>query len=244
MQRCVSKFLIILSLNIFCAGYSAFAQASTHRLSQADSLFKEKRYVQSLEQYQAIFDQKQYTPAMLLKMAYIEEGLHKTGEALYYLNLYYNVTNDKSVLEKMEELADKHNLAGYEQTDTGRFLNFYNDYHWPVGIALMTIALFLLSLSFYFKRKKIKIWPSLTGLAIILVLLVIHNTAGEKVSNGIIANTNTYIMDGPSPGATVVSVIESGHRVEVIGKKDVWIKILWKGETAYVKENNLLPLSL
>lgn len=244
MQRSISKNLIILFINIFCTSYTLVAQTSTHRLTQADSLFKEKRYVQSLEHYKSIFDQHQYSPAMLLKMAYIEEGLQQTGAALYYLNLYYNVTNDKTVLEKMEELADRHNLEGYKQTDTGRFLSFYNNYHWPVGLTLVAFAFLLLGLSFYLKRKKLLYWPSLIVMVFVLAALVVHNTVGEKVAMGIVANTNTYIMDGPSPGASVVSVIQSGHRVKIVGKKDVWIKIKWQGETAYIKENNLLPLSL
>ena len=43
---------------------------------------------------------------MLLKMAYIQEGLNHVGQALYYLNLYYLASKDKSVLGKMEELAN------------------------------------------------------------------------------------------------------------------------------------------
>ncbi|HEY9046705.1 MAG TPA: SH3 domain-containing protein [Ohtaekwangia sp.] len=244
MQRGVSKNLIILSLFFFGGIIMASAQVSTHRLSEADSLFKAKRYTQSLEQYRIIFQQKQFSPAMLLKMAYIEEGLQRTGDALYYLNLYYNVTNDKTVLEKMEELANKHNLQGYEQTDAGRFLSFYNDYHLPVGVGLMALAVFLLSLSFYLKRKKEMLWPSMTAFVVVLGLLVVHNTLGEQAASGIVSQENTYLMDGPSPGATVISVVESGHRVEILGKKDVWIKIRWKGETAYIKQNHLLPLSL
>ncbi|HEY9006575.1 MAG TPA: SH3 domain-containing protein [Ohtaekwangia sp.] len=243
MQRGVSKNLLILSI-FFFGVVAASAQVSTHRLAEADSLFKNKRYTQSLEQYRTIFEQKQFSPAMLLKMAYIEEGLQRTGEALYYLNLYYNVTDDQAVLEKMEELANKHSLEGYEQTDTSRFLSFYNDYHWSVGLGLMALAVFLLSLSFYLKRKKEMLWPSITALLVVLALLGVHNTLGERAASGIVSQENTYLMDGPSPGASVISVVESGHRVEILGKKDVWIKIRWKGVTAYVKQNRLLPLSL
>ena len=108
----------------------------------------------------------------------------------------------------------------------------------------MATAFLLFALSFYLKRKKHLYWPSLVVMVLVLAGLVVHNTVGTKVAMGIVATTNTYIMDGPSPGASVVSVIQSGHRVEIVGKKDVWIKIMWQGETAYIKENNLLPLSL
>jgi hypothetical protein len=244
MQRRTTKKLIILSLFIFASSLVAVAQVSTHRLVRADSLFKTKRYVQAMEQYREIFAQHEYTPAMLLKMAFIQEGLQQTGEALYFLNLYYDATNDKTVVEKMEELAARKKLEGYEQTDMSRFLIFYNDYYWPIGWLLTASALLLLGVSFYTKRTQRMVWPSLGGMVIALALLIVHNTVGGKISRGIIASGNTYLMDGPSPGASVVSIVEGGHRVEVIGKKDVWVKIKWRGETVFVKETNLLPMNL
>jgi hypothetical protein len=52
---------------------------------------------------------------MLLKMAFVKEGLGDYSNALYYLNLYYLKTYDKKVLKKMENLAERyHKLEGYE----------------------------------------------------------------------------------------------------------------------------------
>jgi uncharacterized protein YgiM (DUF1202 family) len=64
------------------------------------------------------------------------------------------------------------------------------------------------------------------------------------VKTGIIASTRTYVMDGPSPASTLIEVIGDGHRVEVIDKHDVWLKIKWNGNTAYIKEQSLLPIQL
>jgi hypothetical protein len=51
-------------------------------------------------------------------------------------------------------------------------------------------------------------------------------------------------MKGPSAGSSVVDVIDGGHRIEVVGRQDVWLKVLWDGSVAYVKENNILPITL
>ena len=51
-------------------------------------------------------------------------------------------------------------------------------------------------------------------------------------------------MQGPSPGAPLVEIVNEGHRVEIIGKKDVWVEVLWEGEPAYIKEGNLLTVEL
>jgi hypothetical protein len=30
----------------------------------------------------------------------------------------------------------------------------------------------------------------------------------------------------------------------VLGKKDIWLRVKWRGKDAYVKENNLRPIVL
>lgn len=242
MQWPTLKILPILWTLIFLSAIHSHGQISGFRLKQADSLFRAKRYVQSLEHYQAIFQQRQYTPAMLLKMAYIQEGLNQTGEALYALNLYYDLTGDKAALDKMEELAAKFKLEGYAQTDESRLLSIYHDFHWTIGMVLMALCVFMVSLAFFMKRRNRKPAAALAVLAVLLAALVLHVNVGEKVYNGIIAHGQTRLMNGPSPGANVVQVVGAGHRVEIVGRHDVWVKILWQGQTVFMKENNLLPL--
>src|SRR5688500_16903409 len=101
MQRPFSIFLAASIAFVLTTFTISHAQTSGYRLKTADSLFQAKRYTQSLEHYEEILRQRQYTPAMLLKMAYINEGLNQIGSAMYYLNLYHTATGDKSVLRKM-----------------------------------------------------------------------------------------------------------------------------------------------
>jgi len=243
MQRHFLKILTIL-LPLLLSTPALLAQVSTFRLQQADSLYEKKRYTQSLEHYQTILSQKQYSPAMLLKMAYIEEGLGRVGQALYYLNLYYLASNDKLVLEKMEELAAKYKLDGYENSDTDLLLSFYHDYQLPIAMTLSVLVVFFLSLIFYWKKKGKRSIATGVLLFAAVALLFVHINFGEKISTGIVGEPNTYLMDGPSAGASVISVIEEGHRVAIVGKIDVWYEILWNGNRAFVKENNLLRVGL
>jgi hypothetical protein len=233
---------IILTITAFC---QASAQVSSFRLKTADSLYAKKMYTQSFEHYEEILRQKQYTPAMLLKMAYIQEGLDNIGKAMYYLNLYFLVTNDKTAQEKMEELADRYGLEGYETTDADRFLTFYHNYYRQISIALAGLSVFMLSLVF-FTRLRLHRRPVASGIVLFIFLtaLFIHLNFAGRARTGIISNSQTYVMDGPSPGASLVTITTDGHRVELVGKKDVWMKILWDGRIAYVRENSLLPVQL
>ena len=243
MQRHHIKILIILLL-LLPGAPVLFAQVSTFRLHQADSLYEKKRYTQSLEQYQTILAKEQYTPAMLLKMAFIEEGLNRVGQALYYLNLYYLASGDKFALEKMEELATKYHLGGYENSETDLFLSFYHDNHLNISIALTVLAVFLLSLSFYSRKKGKR--PVFSGISLfaVLLLLLVHVNTDDQYFSGIIGEPNSFLMDGPSAGAAVVSIVEEGHRVRITGKVDVWYEVRWNENTVYVRDINLLAVEL
>lgn len=235
------KFLIII-FSIFSGAVSQ-AQPSSHRLVVADSLFKAKQYTQSLSHYQTILKEKQYSPAMLLRMAYIEEGLSNIGQAMFYLNLYFVATNDKSVINKMEDMAKKFDLEGYKTTDADQFLSFYHDYHFDITIFLAALSILLVTMIFYVKvkRKRKPIAPAIL-LVTFMIILFVHINFGERITTAIVSIPDTYVMAGPSAGAPVAAIITEGHRVEVVGKHDVWLKIRWKGEVAYVKSGSLLPV--
>ena len=245
MQR---PFLKILSLLLLLSAYHippSVAQISGHRLNTADSLFQAKRYTQSLEHYDEILRQRQYTPAMLLKMAYVHEGLNQIGPAMYYLNLYQIATNDESVTAKMDELATKYNLEGYETTDADRFWSFYIDNHFWITLTLAALTILLVSVM-YHTRTKLHTRPIASGIAVValVVVMIVHQQYGKERTRAIIAEATTYVMDGPSAGASVIDVVKDGHRVEVIGKKDVWMKIRWDDEVAYVKEKAVKAVRL
>ena len=220
------------------------AQVSGFRLQQADSLYLDKKYTESLEHYQTILSQNEYTPAMLLKMAHIEERQGNIGQTLYYLNLYHLASDDKSVLGKMEELATRYNLEGYDVSDADQALSFYQDHHLDVTIALAVIALFFLALTYSVRRKGQQPIASAIGMGVVLIALLFHVNMGGKADLGIVGNSHTFLMAGPSPGAPLVEIVSEGHRVEIVGKNDVWIQVLWNGEKAFVKEGNLLPVGL
>jgi tetratricopeptide (TPR) repeat protein len=235
--------LIIVALFLF-ANLPLYSQISAHRLQQADSLFNAKQFTQSLAHYQQILNKNEFTPAMLLKMAFVEEGLNHIGEALYYLNLYFLATNDESVLEKMDQLSEKYKLTGYDLDETEQAFSFYRKYTDYISFFLMALLLFLLSLAIYVRRRNHSPAPVLITLLIIATLFGIHINAGNPELKGIVAGDNTYLMAGPAGAAPVVAVIQGGHRFNIVGRKDVWVQVEWNGETAFIKENRVLPVQL
>jgi hypothetical protein len=244
-QRWFSKILTIVIILIITTLEFSVAQTTSFRLKTADSLFRLKQYTQSFEHYEQMLKQKEYTPAMLLKMAYIQEGLLHTGQSMYYLSLYYIATRDKTTLEKMQELATKYNLQGYETSQTDQFLSFYQDYH--IYISFVLVAFMIMILTFVIHtRRRLNERPVFSFIFLFVITggLMVHLYYGDQISPGIVTNPSTYLMSGPSAAASVIKIIGDGHRIEILGREDVWLKIQWEEKTVFVKENNLLPIRL
>jgi len=240
MQNFISKIIVV----ILFFGYSmqVFAQNPLKEsLHIADSLFQEKKYTESLEIYETIFESsKKYSPSMLLKMAFIKEGLGDFSMALFYLDYYYQKTANKRVLTKMDELAEQNSLTGYEYSDFDLMVSYWHKYHLEIIVGLVLICLMLLSY-FSFSKHKGTSTPS----ALLLLILFMGVTAfminfGLDRPRGILISESTYIMKDPSSASDLVEIAGKGHKVRISGKEDVWYKIEWNDEIAWVREGNLI----
>ena len=244
MQKQVLKFTLLIFPLLVWSAFS-IAQTSTFRLQTADSLFEKRQFTQSFEHYETILKNNEYTPAMFLKMAYIQEGLGHVGRALYYLTRYHNESGDRSALIKMDELAKKYQLEGYTTSDADLFFTWYHQAFSYVSYALVALCIFFLTLSIRQKFKRhLRPIASVSMLFVMTILLSVHIYYGENFSTGIIADANTFIMKGPSPGSDVVERVGEGHRLEVIGQQDVWVKVRWRGQVAYIKANGVLKVDM
>jgi hypothetical protein len=224
--------------------YSAVCESTKEKLTLADSLFKEKKYTQSYELYESILESdKKASPSMLLKMAFIKEGLGDITNALYYLDLYYLQTYDKKALKKMESLAEEKKLKGYNYDDIAFFLNMYHQYQMQVDLIIVAVIILLFLLLLYRKKKKLtnSPFPGIAFVLLLIALLFINNYGREK-KKAIISAPTAYLMKGPSPGSELIQVVTEGHRVDILGQDDVWVKISWDDKPAYIKNFELKPI--
>jgi hypothetical protein len=243
MQKRMRKFIVLIFLSFF-SFTPLFAQVSQYRLYTADSLFEAKRYTQALSKFEGVLKNGEYTPAMLLKMAYIHEGLGNIAKTQYFLNLYFISTNDASVLDKMSELADKNGLSGYEIDESDRLMIIIKqNAQYLIGLLA---ALLLLSLSWLLyanRTEKRPLAPFISTIACAIILFLSFYALQDE-ETCIVLQPNTYLMSGPSAGANLIEIIDAGHKLTITGKKDVWIKASWRDQDVYLKEEKLLPLTL
>jgi hypothetical protein len=238
LQTKFLTFLLIYWLPIFATDL----MAQNQKITLADSLFKAKQYTQSLEYYQSALDSKTYSPAMLLKMAYINEGLGKIGSTMYYLKLYELAIGEDQVSQKTAELATKFNLSGYESKK-------FSPLRWLLRNLLVvqfTLALVLLSLVVALvvqRRQRQKPWITFSALILVIGLLFYLNNYSVS-TEVIVVNKNAYLMEGPSAGSNVSAVVGEGHLLQSFGHEDIWLKIKWEDKTVFLKEYDALTVAL
>jgi hypothetical protein len=233
-------FKLLVLLGLLCPPVAS-AQSYDFRLKMADSLFSQRKFTQSLELYKGIFDEKAYSPAMLLKMSYVEEGLGHTAMSLYYLNTYYEVTRNEKALEKMEQTANAFQLKGYDITPFDRFLMFLTVYRLPV-IGFLALGTLLFGISAFRATGKDMQWFIVVVQFVFAGALIFMINIDLQKDTGIISKSPVYVMSGPSSGAKVIAVIGDGHRLAVEDREDVWLKVKWEGKDGWVKESTMLRL--
>ncbi|WPP48907.1 SH3 domain-containing protein [Catalinimonas niigatensis] len=244
IQNQFRKIILLFELLIFsiiCGGKIYAQEASATHLKQADSLFAIQQYTESFKFYDEVYSKaNMVSPAMLLKMAFIQEGLGEYSEALYYLSEYYLMTSDDAAVEKIATLSKEHNLRGYEFTDFDLIQSFVKKNQYIFIYILLATALAGLTY-FIFRGKKHAEKPYGFGISYVLLLgLLFYLTNFSLTPNhAIITESNTYIMTAPSAGAEVIRISDKGHRVKVAGQEDVWTKIEWNGEAAFIRQDNL-----
>ena len=242
MIKKLFSFLIVLTFQV----QMGWAQTVNPLHLEADSLFAAQQYTQSFSLYDSLYqDQHEASPSMLLKMAYIKEGLGDITAAQYFLNEYYLATSNEQALQKMEDLANSNDLSGYQHNDITFFFNlYYKNYNWLV-LGLIFICLALFSVIIY-QKKKYKASPRLNGFLLLILLTALFALVnfGKDYNRGVIIKNNTFIMAAPSSGANLIDVTSKGHKVVVEGKKDVWYKIEWQGQEGYVKAKNVKLLTI
>ena len=176
---------------------------------------------------------------MLLRMAFIKDGLGNYVDALYYLDLYYVASADKSVVDKITEISDEKSLSGYEYNDSHFFMAVVNKYYSQLQIFLLALAM-LLTAYIFRKKKQMErpITAAVLQMIVLVAILFLTNKSYEK-EQGIISESNTLLRSGPSAGAEPVQIIDKGHKVRIIDKDQVWTKISWDGEEVFVRNGKI-----
>jgi len=233
----LTKLLIFFALIL----QSINCQADVNDLKTADSLFNQRSYKEAMEIYRINYQEGLYSSAMLLKMAFIEEGIGDNEQATFYLSKFYDISPNPQVITKIKSLTGQSTLVGYEVSDAQRFLIFLTEYKEYI-VGLLTLFLFISLFSNWWTGRKVErkeaYWPTV----ILILTIFVTNNFLESPKTGLITSSPTVIVSKPTAGGELVDRVEPGHRVRIKSSKDNWFEIEWKEKSAFIKKENVTRL--
>ena len=233
----LTKLLIFLSISL----QSIHCQADVIALEKADSLFNSRSYKEAMEIYDVNYQSGIYSPAMLLKMAFIAEGIGDNERATLYLSKYYDLDPNPQAITKIKSLTGQSSLVGYEVSDGQRFMIFLTEYQtYIVGVLAFFLALSIIT-SWITGRKSEKtqnLWPTI--LLILMIFLANNFLNGPRTA--LITSSPTFIVSQPTAGGDLVDMVEPGHRIRIKSAKDIWYEVEWKNKSAYIKKEDVTRL--
>jgi tetratricopeptide (TPR) repeat protein len=235
-------FLFVLFLSIaFLDVDTAVAQDYFAKVKTADSLFRQRKYTESFELFDEVLTKDKYfTYRMLLQMAYIKEGMNDYASALFYLNTYYAYNPEQKVLDKISELAAKNKLNGYETNDVEYLMALYRQNQ--VAIIVFVFSLFIVFLAYLTYRKfrgKDILYPSIALSFALAIFFLLFNYYGIDLKKGIVKNDKVFLMNFPSAGGELVNTLQKGDCVMITDQTDVWYKVKWKDQEAYIRASSV-----
>lgn len=232
-------FICFLGVLLFLGSFTCVS--GQNLLAKGDSLFRIQRYSEAKSYYsRAFFEQKQSTPAVLLKLAFIEESLDNFVMAIFFLQQYYLFNPDKRVKNKIEELAYQNKLMGFSIDEADYAFFLYRSYRELVQNILLGISASLFLFLCYRKYKGVSL-----GYSPVFTLLFVGITAffinySITYRRAMLAEDQVYLMSGPSAGSSVQAILSKGHRLEFISQNDVWFEVRWNDRIGWVKKSDLL----
>ena len=239
MQKVIFKFLIINCLSLFITSLPTQAKASEAELISADSLYQKKQYTQALKKYNKIFSEGYSSPSMLLKMARINEGKKELGLSLYYLEKYYQLTQNKKVLTYAEKLAEENKLSGFSY-DFSFFVNYFYKFSRVYGLAALCLLLVVWMLRYARKENKNKGSFGTIALLLIIFAAAINNYQGQQYV--ISTEAPTYMMEGPSSASPMLQYIQQPAKMTLIGEVDKWSEVVMEEKRGYIQTDDLKKL--
>lgn len=241
MPSLKSIFLTKLSIFFFLLLQSIHCQANVPQLLVADSLFAQRSYKEALEIYQLNYHLGIYSPSMLLKMAFITEGIGDKENATLYLSKYYDLSPNPQTITKIKTLTGQSELVGYEVSDGMRFVLFLVEFK-EIIVGALTLTLIISLIFLWSKGNKLTearfYWPSI----LLIALIFVANNFLKTQNAALVTKSPTLIVSQPSAGGEKVDMVEPGHRVKIRSSKDIWYEVEWKEKIAYIRKDNVTRL--
>ncbi|GAB2711710.1 hypothetical protein GCM10011495_18780 [Hymenobacter frigidus] len=173
---------------------------------------------------------------MLLKMAYVQQQLGHYPAALLYLSLAQARQPRVRTWRQMTALATQQRLVGYPATWQQDLRVQAQRYYYP-GLQVLLGAAVVIAVWLLWRRSPRGAWLGYAAY-VAMVGTYLHFLHPKPV--GLVARPGAALMAGPSAGAAWLSTAALGDRLPVLGHQDIWYRVEWQRQVAFVRGADLL----
>jgi len=230
-----SLFLFLLTATI------GNTQSLEKELVKADSLYEKKQYISAIKIYEKIYNEGNSSPAMLLKLARIEEGIGNLGQSMFYLEKYHQFTKDEKVIDYLKKTVESKKAIGFNYGLTYEADLLYKE--WKIHFQLLFSIIIIFGLGMIIKhRNSLQKKKNYFAMIIIPILFVASLNNYNGKSEAIVIRSPSYLLEGPSSGANLVEQVSVPAKVQVKDQIDVWSKVIIEEKEAYIKTSRIKKL--
>ncbi|UOG73483.1 hypothetical protein MTX78_15265 [Hymenobacter tibetensis] len=217
----------------------ATAQNVNSALVKADSAFDAGAYQAAYGQYRKLLRQEGLvSPRVLLRMAYVQEGLGHYPAALYYLHMVLVRQPRLATWRKMAEMARNQRLTGYPETWRQDLQLTFRRYYY-LGLQILLIGAVIGGTLLVVRRHQVtRGWWVTYGSYLLLTAVYLNLLGTERAA--LVVRPRAALMAGPSAGAAWLTTATTGDRLLVQDQQDTWYQVQWQGQEAYIRAQDLL----
>lgn len=237
--------IIFLLLFFLSSAQIANSQIDRNSLQHADSLFRNNHLLEAEKIYLQNLPKKDLnTFETEKKLAFIAKEKNDWLMELYFLSSMQAQQTKLSTSFRLEEIAKKRNLSGYEVGIMERLRWFYFEY-FPFIFLFLCLPAIYVAYALLIKKVQKEYIPTYQVFYFILYVFIL--TALTNFPNfyfqGLTASNKTYMRNFASSSAPVVHIMSKGTRVNYIVLTKDWIPCYFEGKIGYIKSEDLLVIN-
>jgi hypothetical protein len=225
----------------FLTASTTWAADRADTLRRADSLFAADAQSDAARLYEAVLARGFIpTDALLLKLASAYERQNDVPHVLYYLQVYFERHPSDAVLRRMNDIARTNNLSGYETDDLNYFYLFYKRFGVYFQLFLLVLAMYAFGvlLTKALRQQPIPARQKWVVLIYLIGLLLFVNLP-RGVRSGITNHDRVLLRTDPSAAAPVAEVISRGNKLNILGSRDIYLRVRWHNQWYYVRQDQV-----
>lgn len=232
----------------------AFSQNQDALFTDANKLYQQEKYVESLELYQQIEKTKQVSSELYYNIGNCYYKLNKVAPTIYYYEKALQLNPLNSDAQNNLVFAKRLTLDNIEELPKSVFQKIDENYlqklsfnQWAVVTILLSFLASLLFLLFYFteisSKKRLYFVSSIVAfLLLISSIFITQNQYKISKSNvfAIIYEQEVTIKNAPTSSSEEIFKLHEGTKVKILDSVDSWKKIkLADGKVGWILTKDL-----